>query len=71
MPTSKLVKSNKYRSVFRYKTNEPHWRAIIRINSSSTWWSPPYNTEREAAIACDKKRIELSKNPVNVLKKMK
>lgn len=45
----------------------PKWQASCRLSDNKRWNSY-HDTEREAAIAYDKKRIELGKDPVNVLK---
>jgi hypothetical protein len=44
------------------------WFAVCVIRGIVNWRSV-HETEREAAIAYDKKMIELGKEPVNILKR--
>lgn len=52
------------------KHNKKPWRATLAIKGefSKQWFSSYCKTEREAAIAYDKKMIELGRPPVNILK---
>ena len=42
------------------------WMTLIQLRG--THWSKHFKTEREAALAVDKKLIEIGKEPVNILK---
>lgn len=66
------LEKSKYKGVYLgYKVsgkdrNLP-WSAQLTSNGSK-WHSKYFLTEREAAIAYDKRLIELGKPPVNILK---
>lgn len=49
------------------KTREEFWEAYGTRNGKP--WSKKCGTEREAAISYDLNRIDLGKDPVNILKK--
>lgn len=49
-----------------YKYNGKYRAQIIRLEPSINWRAY-FDTEREAAIAVDKKLIEIGEEPVNIL----
>ena len=51
--------------------SDKKWRAFVgqSKNNLGLHWQARFITEREAAIAVDKKRIELGLEPVNILKR--
>ena len=68
-----MGKHSEYKGVYlngnRY-TGKP-WKARVvqskrNLNEN---WQADFDTEREAAIAVDRKRIELGLDPVNILKR--
>lgn len=63
---------SKYKGVYYTKNRSSSnakdvWKAALTYNN--VMWQNGYPTEREAAIAYDKKLIELGQEPVNILKK--
>lgn len=69
------TKSSKYKGVHFYnrgnlKSDKDYWIAQYNMPNNKQW--RVYKaTEREAAIAYDKKMIELGREPINILKKKK
>ena len=58
-----------YNDSSREKSNNKPWEAYGRSNGEhGRQWRSRWKTEREAAIAYDKKMIELGRPPVNKLK---
>lgn len=60
-----ISKSQRYKHVYKmiYNGRETWYARIRRPN-----WSNVFETERLAAIAVDKKLIEMKRKPVNILK---
>lgn len=48
------------------------WEAILPASQTFTGykWSKMFDTERDAALAVDRKLISLGKKPVNILKRV-
>jgi len=51
----------------RKRFGKAPWQAYMRVNGIM-WTGPARNNERDAALDYDKKRIELNKEPLNILK---
>ena len=68
-----MARISQYKGVYLYagntKDNVPKWIAKVQ-RKNVEWSSKPFNTEREAAIAYDKKLIELREQPINILRKL-
>lgn len=75
MATKKRIrKSDKYKYVYLYelidkKKPVEKWFAMTG-NLHFDFKSSFHDTEREAALAVDRKLIELNKEPVNILKRL-
>ena len=77
IPKNKLVKCNYYTTKkVQIKTEknykyvscfETEWGLVARVNMPRYNWQKYFQTEREAAIAVDKKLIENGREPVNIL----
>lgn len=70
-----MVKYSKYKGVTfldynpsKGKTAKMVWQAQY-VMPNGKLWSSRHETEREAALAYDKKMLELGKEPVNILKR--
>ena len=65
----KYIKSDKYRGVFCFKSlgKFTTWKAMGSANGRK--FTIMAESERDAALKFDKKRIELGKEPVNILKR--
>ena len=75
MATKKRIrKSDKYKYVYLYELRDKRkpvekWYAMtdkLHFDFKSSF----HDTEREAALAVDRKLIELNKEPVNILKRL-
>lgn len=60
---------SKYKGVSMFIVNgkQTYWHAQKTHNN--TRWQSTWKTEREAAIAYDKRMIQIGKEPVNILKR--
>lgn len=67
MPEIRIEKS-KYKGVLKVRqtsNNSEYWKAQYKTRGHN--WTCACATEKEAAIAFDKKMIEIGEQPVNVL----
>lgn len=63
-----MAKTSKYKGVGLYTIDGVlKWKAFYMVSKTSMW-QKICSSEREAAIAYDKKMLELGKQPVNILK---
>lgn len=67
-----MSKTSQYKYVSFNKTithgrKVERWRAALNVSAGQVW-ACFKTTEREAALAVDKKLIELGREPVNILK---
>lgn len=61
------IQKSKYKGVskIRVNGNYEYWRAQYKTRGHN--WSKLAKTEREAAVAFDKKMIDIGKEPVNIM----
>lgn len=67
MPEIRIEKS-KYKGVLKVRqtsNNSEYWKVQYKTRGHN--WTCAFDTEKEAAIAFDKKMIEIGEQPVNVL----
>lgn len=65
-------KSELYKHVY-HVTSYRHYgnrEWLYRLNIDGVYYAGAYLTEKEAALACDKKLLSLGLEPVNILKRM-
>lgn len=70
--TGKVIKKSDYKGVAlirKARSKEESWVAQYKYRKTN--WSAHFDTERQAAVAYDKKMLELGREPVNVLVKKK
>lgn len=68
------MKSSKYKGVYKWrkKNQKEAWIArYYNYDTKGMKYIGKYNTERDAALAYDRKMISMGKSPVNILKPVK